>query len=78
MNKSFTRESLLSLSEHEVENLKGLDVVITKCNGDIIESTVDKIMLAANPPYLPCDFVLSNGIKVGFESIKRMEVADKR
>ncbi|MDE7149415.1 MAG: hypothetical protein K2O01_03260 [Bacteroidales bacterium] len=76
MNKSFTRESLLRLSEHEVENLKGLDVVITKCNGEIIESTIDRIMLAANEPHLPCGFVLLNKIEVGFDSIRRMDVAD--
>lgn len=75
MSRSFTCESLLWLSEHEVESLKGLDVVITKCNGEIIESAIDKIMLAAIT-HLPCGFVLANGIKVGFESIKLMEVSD--
>ena len=74
MYKSFTCEELLSLSNDEVNNLKGLDVVVTKRDGDKVESTIANIMLAANEPYLPCGFVLSNGIKVEFDSIRRIEI----
>lgn len=74
MYRSFTFEELLSLSKDEVKELKGLDVVVTKRDGNVIESTIANIMLAFEDRSLPCGFVLSNGIKVGFDSIRLIEV----
>lgn len=74
MYRSYTCGELLSLSNDEVNNLKGVDVVITKRNGDKVELTIVNIMLAANEPYLPCGFVLSDGKEVRFDSIRRIEL----
>ncbi|MDE6112948.1 MAG: hypothetical protein K2G46_06040 [Bacteroidales bacterium] len=74
MYRTFTCEELLLLDKKEVNNLRGLAVVITKRDGNVIESTIDKIMVAVNPSYLPCGFVLSDGKEVGFDSIRWIEV----
>lgn len=74
MYRSYTCGELLSLSNDEVNNLKGVDVVITKRNGDKVELTIVNIMLAANEPHLPCGFVLSDGKEVRFDSIRRIEL----
>ena len=74
MSKIFTCEELLSLSNDEVNNLKGRNVVVTKRDGNVIESTIDKIMVAINDHSLPCGFVLLDGKEVRFDSIRRIEV----
>ena len=77
MYRTFTCEELLLLDKKEVNNLRGLAVVITKRDGNVIESTIDKIVVAAKDP-LPCGFVLSDGKEVRFDSIRRIEVENKR
>ncbi|MDE7102629.1 MAG: hypothetical protein K2O46_00065 [Bacteroidales bacterium] len=74
MYRTFTCEELLSLSNDEVNNLKGLDVVVTKRDGNVMESTIDKIMVAVNDHSLPCGFVLLDGKEVRFDSIRWIEV----
>lgn len=76
MYRTFTCEELLLLDKKEVDNLKGLAVVIIKRDGNVIESAIDKIVVAAKEP-LPCGFVLSDGKEVRFDSIRRIEVKNK-
>lgn len=58
------------MDENKVHDFRGKSVVITKVNGDVVSSSISNIIGASNSPHLPCGFILSNGMEIGFASIK--------
>lgn len=74
MDYTFSQEELLFMDENKVHSFRGKRVVITKANGDIIESSVTNLIGASNTPHLPCGFILSNGMEIGFASIKTIVI----
>ena len=74
MDCTFLQEEILFMDENKVLSLKGKRVVITKVNGDVVSSYISNIIGASNSPHLPCGFILSNGMEIGFASIKTITI----
>lgn len=65
------------MNENRVHNFKGKNAIITKVNGDVVESSISNLIGASNEPHLPCGFILSNGMEIGFASIQTITIRNE-
>lgn len=62
------------MDEDKIHGFIGKRAVITKVNGDVVVSSISNIIGASNSPHMPCGFILSNGMEIGFASIKTITI----
>lgn len=62
------------MDEDKVHSFIGKRAVITKGNGDVVVSSISNLIGASNTPHLPCGLMLSNGMEIGFASIKSITI----
>lgn len=62
------------MDEDKVQSFRGKMVIITTENGDVVNFSISNLIGASNAPHLPCGFILSNGMEVGFTSIKTFSI----